>query len=281
MVRVLERSEQKAPIRALIANAADMVSMFSDIERLRNKDFAKVWHPFPTTAQELQAALTAIGAEPDVNNEFFISGYQSEIGDLRGYLPEFANLNELNYLASKINDMTDEQRELYSAVIVAGRYCGSMAQMIDLTENLDLFGLYPAHTLKEYTEFIKTLSQDEQADGIEKLKESNDPDMHGLAEYIERLEKHVDYREYTREVVKLEKGTFTDYGYLTESEGFRQVHDVVPQQYRVVTPATPTPEQRPSALGRLAAAKEDVAKDDAKRQAPGKSANASHDDTEL
>ena len=266
-----DQSVRKVPIVVCIAN----------YEQWEKGELVNIWHPFPTTAQELQAVLTEIGAEADSNNEFFLSGCQSEIDDLRGYMPEFANLDELNYLANKLNDMTDEERQIFGAVIHAERYCESISQMIDITENLDLFDLQPAHTLREYTAFIKILSQDEQANGIEKLAKSADPDMRGLVAYIERLEKFVDYREYTREVVKSEKGAFTDYGYLTERAGFNTVYArSVPEQYRVVMPVALEPEQRPSAMDRLSAAKDAVAKKDAENPTPVKSADVSHD-TEL
>lgn len=73
------------------------------------------WESFPTTAEELQRVFSAIGiGKPDAcgasYEEWFVTAYESCVHGLTAALGEFVNLDELNYLAVKLNDM--EQSEL-------------------------------------------------------------------------------------------------------------------------------------------------------------------------
>ena len=267
-----ELSIRNVPIRACITN----------IERWNKGDTENVniWHPFPTTPEELQAALNEIGAGPNGRGKFFTTGYDAQIGNLHDCLPEFVNLDELNYLASKLNDMTDEQRETYGAVVLHGIYGNDMAGLIDITENLESFHLQPAYSLDQYGDFLAEWERDGSATAFEKLKNSQDPDLRGLTVYIERLEKHLDPVSLAREVVAGEKGKFTDYGYLTQLADFKQVYVNVPSEYKVVAPPSREPAERPSAMDKLAAAKDAVKAADAGKSPGDKPKDKKHD-TEL
>jgi hypothetical protein len=78
-------------------------------------------------------------------------------------------------------------------------------------------------------------------------------------------------------VIKEEKGVFTDAGYLTESGDFVELYNTkhdIPNYCVVSTRPEPLPEERPSAIGRLEAAKEAVKANGADRP-PGQT--KSHD----
>jgi hypothetical protein len=266
-----DESIRNVPIRACITN----------FERLNKGDTKNVniWHPFPTTPEELRAALDEIGAEPNRRGKHYITGYNTEIGNLHDYLPEFASLDELNYLASKLNDMTDEQRETYGAVVLDGLYCNDMADLIDITENVGAFYLQPAYSLDQYGDFLADRAREEYGAAVERLADSDDKAICKIPYYIERLEKHLNTVSFAREVVDKEKGRFTDYGYLTKTADFKEVYIAVPSEYRVVVPPPCDPAQRPSAIEKLAAAKDAVKAADAEKPTPGKTGK-SHD-TEL
>ena len=52
---------------------------------------------------------------------------------------EYSSIDEINYLASKLDDMTSREIEIYEAAIETGDYCGSIQDLINLTESLDCF----------------------------------------------------------------------------------------------------------------------------------------------
>ena len=44
---------------------------------------------------------------PRIDEEVFVTGYECNVSSLSGYLTEYTNLNELNYLAEKIDKIED------------------------------------------------------------------------------------------------------------------------------------------------------------------------------
>ena len=70
------------------------------------------WVKFPTTSEELQKVFEriGIGSKDDFGNpyeEWFISDYDCYVDGLYEKLGEYENLDELNYLASKLNELDD------------------------------------------------------------------------------------------------------------------------------------------------------------------------------
>ena len=69
------------------------------------------WVKFPTTAEELKKVFEriGIGAKDDFGQtyeEWFNTDYDCYVDGLYDLLGEYANLDELNYLASKLDDMS-------------------------------------------------------------------------------------------------------------------------------------------------------------------------------
>lgn len=106
------------------------------------------WVKFPTTADELKKVFEriGIGQEDDFGNpyeEWFITDYDCYVDGLYDKLGEYANLDELNYLASKLDDMTQSEYEQFQAAVEMGEHTGSIQDLINLTENLDYYDVYP------------------------------------------------------------------------------------------------------------------------------------------
>ena len=69
------------------------------------------WVKFPTTAEELQKVFEriGIGSKDDFGQpyeEWFITDYDCYVDGLYDKLGEYENLDELNYLASKLDEMS-------------------------------------------------------------------------------------------------------------------------------------------------------------------------------
>ena len=106
------------------------------------------WVKFPTTAEELKKVFEriGIGAKDDFGQtyeEWFITDYDCYVDGLYDLLGEYANLDELNYLASKLDDMSQDEYERFQAAMEIGDHTGSIQELINLTENLDCYDIYP------------------------------------------------------------------------------------------------------------------------------------------
>jgi hypothetical protein len=77
-------------------------------------------------------------------------------------------------------------------------------------------------------------AKDDTASAFERLEQSENPQERELANYITRLEAHIDKAAYGHTAAKEEKGVFTETGYLTEGEFVNRYHGIsdVPLEYR-------------------------------------------------
>lgn len=106
------------------------------------------WVKFPTTAEELQKVFEriGIGSKDDFGQpyeEWFITDYDCYVDGLYDKLGEYENLDELNYLASKLDEMSQGEYEQFQAAMEIGDHSGSLQEIINLTENLDCYDIYP------------------------------------------------------------------------------------------------------------------------------------------
>lgn len=182
--------------------------------------------PLPTTTEKLRPWLEAIGIgvsgmEVDILDfRATILGLQDSISEMG----EKISLEELNYFAEKIANLDESDRVVLSAVLEAERHCGNVAELINLTGNLDRFHLQPAFSEEQYGEFLLDMVKADTSDVFSKLEQSGYDDERNLAKHILRLEAHVDYAAYGRTAAEEKGGVFTKQGYLTEREGFQTIY---------------------------------------------------------
>ena len=98
---------------------------------------------FPTTTEEVQALLKRIGVDGVRYEEFFITSFDGDVLGLYDYLTEYENLDELNHLACLLSELDQSDLEKFEAVIDSGEHTSSVADLINLTQNLDCFEFYP------------------------------------------------------------------------------------------------------------------------------------------
>lgn len=184
------------------------------------------WVQFPTTPEELQAVFKRIGiGETDEfgqpYEEWFITDYDCYVPGLYDVLGEYESLDELNYLASKIEELDKYEWETFNAAIEMGEYTGSVKDLINLTENLDCYNLY------------SDIHSDEDL-GYYWIEESGSYDT----ETMGRLSSYIDYEAFGRDIRLDEGGEFTDYGYVVNSYGnfieqYSGDREEIPDEYRV------------------------------------------------
>jgi len=147
-------------------------------------------------------------------------------------------LDELNYLAAKIAELDIREHDVFSTVVGQQQHCGSVAEIINIMENLGNFDLQPAFDAAMLGEHLVDMEGDRHGEAFEKLYASNDETLRGVAKYMEYLEKHIDYAAFGKEYAENEQGIFTDNGYFTEfgefQEGYRGSQDI-PAEHRIFT----------------------------------------------
>lgn len=184
------------------------------------------WVKFPTTAEEIKAAMDSIGiGQKDdfgyAYEEWFITDYDCYVDGLYDKLGEYVNLDELNYLASKLDEMSHSEYEQFQAAMSVGDHGGSLQDMINLTENLDCYEVNP--NITDYDDLGRYY--------IDELEAMQIPDY---------LENYIDYEAYGRDVALDEDGQFTDYGYIRDTgDSFVEIYDGnpenIPEEYRVMS----------------------------------------------
>ena len=195
------------------------------------------WVKFPTTAEELKEVFKriGIGQKDDFGQpyeEWFITDYDCYVDGLYDKLGEYESLDELNYLASKLDEMSDSEYAQFQAGMEMGDHCGSLQEIINLTENLDCYEVYP--DIHDYDDLGRYY--------IEELDVMQVP---------EHLQNYIDYEAYGRDVALEENGTFTDQGYVRDTgDSFHEYYDgergSIPDEYRVMTFQDDLPEEEKS-----------------------------------
>ena len=195
------------------------------------------WVGFPVTPEEMQEVFKRIGIGQTDEfgqpyEEWFITDYDCPIPGLYDCLGEYADLDELNYLANKIEELSISEQECFEAAVELGEYTGSVQDLINLTENLDCYEVYPH--IEDYDDLGRYY--------IDELEVMQVP---------EHLQNYIDYEAYGRDVAMDENGSFTDQGYVRDTgDRFCEYYDgergSIPDEYRVMAFQDDLPEEEKS-----------------------------------
>ena len=151
----------------------------------------------PTSPQEVQALLKRIGVDGIRYEEFFITSFDGDVLGLYDYLGEYENLDELNHLACLLSELDQGELEKFEAVLHTGAHTSSVADIINLAQNLDCFEFYP------------------EIENEEDLGRYWAEDLPLPAE----LKDYFDYEAYGRDVSINEGGHFAPGGYIVQTSG--------------------------------------------------------------
>ena len=181
------------------------------------------WVSFPTTAGHMKEVFDRIGIDVQNREAWHFTEFQSPIPHLAEKLGEHEHPDELNYLG-KLLSMRFDDREKFAAAIALGDHASSVAELINLAQNLDCYWIYPSvHNEEEYGHYL-----------VDELEEPELP---------EEAKKYFMYEEYGRDAAINDGGLFTEQGYIYNNQNtFTRWYDGrdVPEEYRV-TPAPPEP----------------------------------------
>lgn len=172
---------------------------------------------FPCTTQDVQGLLKRIGIDGVRYEEIFITDYDSGILGLCDDLGEYESINELNYLAHLIEELSPEERDMLQVVLEWGEYSRSAQDLINLVQNLDCYSFHPGIS------------------DVEDLGRYYIDEL-GTLEVPEHLRYYIDYEAYGRDISMEIDGEFISEGYICNDGGFNEVysgHEDIPDEYRV------------------------------------------------
>jgi hypothetical protein len=228
------------------------------IENAAHPEYGGFTLPLPATREKIQPQLdgVGIGGEAEAAVKDVLSGTGGLADAVFNRASSKPRLSELNYLAAKIQGLDSSEREVFSAVVASKRHSGKVAELINITENMDNFYLQPAYSAEQYGDFLLQEAKDNTAEAFERLEKSADPLDRELASHILELEANADAKACGRAAAEREGGVFTEYGYLTADKELQDVYrgpEDVPDEYRIFT-GTEVPEAQLAARNSAPAA---------------------------
>ncbi|MBQ8165416.1 MAG: antirestriction protein ArdA [Lachnospiraceae bacterium] len=176
------------------------------------------WVYLPCSKEDMKEVF----ARRDINgndSEYFITDYDINIHGLYNNLGEFENLDELNYLATLINEMESYDYDKFINILEAGiDDCRSVSDYINLTFNIDNYDILPAHNDAELGMHIA-----EDLGVLDELPQINGVD---LAYYI-------DYEAIGRDYSINAMGNFGRDGFVERIWDDEECFQEVPDEYKI------------------------------------------------
>lgn len=186
------------------------------------------WVKFPTTEEELKKVFERIGIEPGAPDEYgghyeewFITDYDCYVPGLTEatQLGEYENLDELNYLASKLMELDDCELDRLEAAMEVADETGSVKDIINLIDNPEKYEVYPGI---ENDEDLGRYYADEMV----------------YIHLTDEVRDYFDYEAYGRDMAINDGGHYTSYGYVKDSQDpFKEYYngepENIPEEYRI------------------------------------------------
>lgn len=186
----------------------------------QNEDYGE-WLSLPTTPERLREVLQIVGGDRD---GWLIEDMECHVYGINDVVQMCDDLNELNYLAAKIEALNTDEYDSFQALIEVNEHCDTTAELINLTGNLDCYEFQP--NIADYEDLGKW-------------------DLYERSEFtrsmVEALEDYIDFEAYGHDVARGEGGKLAEYCYVFPSgnefyEEYNGDPDTIPDEYVVYTP---------------------------------------------
>ena len=202
-----------------MTNEPIISAFITNLGKYNEGELVGKWHDFPTTKEEIIQTFEEIGIDGVTYEEFFITDYDISISGVYDCLSEYASIDEINYLATKIAELDEGQLEIFQSAVGLDNYYSSLKYLINLTDNLDCF---------DYLEGVT----DDYDLGYYWINESGCYDTDSMG----HLYNYFDYERFGRDISLEESGIYTDKGYIRNNgDSFNEEYDGVniPEEYKV------------------------------------------------
>lgn len=189
------------------------------------------WLNLPTTPTNLRDLLQIIGGDRD---GWLVADVEPHVYGMSVPLLECKDINELNYLAAKIEDLDEDELGTFQAVIEIDEHCDTTEELINLTGNLDCYEVQPE--ISDYDDLGRW--------DLYKRSQFLETVIDALADYL-------DFDSYGHDVAYNEGGKLADACYVYPSgvdfyEEYNGNPAAIPEEYVVYTPdlLNLTPEEK-------------------------------------
>ena len=211
----------------------DFSVLIQNRTEFENHNPAGVYLSLPATKEELHEAMKALNITAGNPHDFFLNGYSTD-ENRRIEIPfdwiRDGDLDKINYLAARLEEMTTEQLEKLDAVMHSDFKPDSLDGLIDHTYNTDFYSYVP---------------------GIFSYKELGDYFLNdsGMVQMPEHWKAGIDKEDFGYNAALHEDGKLTDYGYIARSgTDWKEVYagQETPEKYRIMgypEAERPAPEQ--------------------------------------
>lgn len=197
------------------------ISVFiTNLGKYNEGELVGEWLALPTSPEALANCLKHIGIDGVNYEEYFLTDYESIIDGINHFINEYSDLNELNYLASRLSELDDDDKSRYEAIVQLGDYIYSLKDLINLIGNLDCFDYHPD-------------IHNEYDLGYYWIEESGCYDLSNLG----HLASYFDYERFGRDIALEQGGSFVDIGYVYRNgEYFSEEYEgnFVPEEYCIL-----------------------------------------------
>lgn len=180
-----------------------------------------VFLSLPATKEELHEAMKALNITADNPQDFFLNGYSTDENrriDIPFDWIRDGDLDRINFLAARLEELTPEQLEKLDAVMHSDFKPESLDRLIDYTYNTDFYSYLP---------------------GIFSYKELGDYFLNdsGRVQMPEHWKAGIDKEDFGFNAALHEDGKLTDHGYIARSgTEWKELYtgNETPEEYRIM-----------------------------------------------
>lgn len=190
------------------------------IAPLDNQNTSGEWVSFPTTPENLRDVFSRLDIGP---SDWSIANVEAHIYGIRDVIWHCDSLDELNYLAAKLEELDEDSIGVYQSVIEIDEHCDTVAELINLTDNLDCYNVQAE--IADYDDLGRHVLYDRDSHNYNRNT-------------LDALEDYIDFEGFGRSVADGEDGKLADGCYVCPSGcSFVDSYDgdptTIPEEYRV------------------------------------------------
>lgn len=190
------------------------------IAPLDNQKTAGEWVSFPTTPENLRDLFARLEIGP---SDWSIANVEAHIYGIRDVIWHCDSLDELNYLAAKLEELDEDSIGVYQSVIEIDEHCDTVAELINLTDNLDCYNVQAE--IADYDDLGRHVLYDRDSHNYNRNT-------------LDALEDYIDFEGFGRSVADGEDGKLADGCYVCPSgcsfvDSYNGDPSTIPEEYRV------------------------------------------------
>lgn len=195
---------------------SDIKIFLTNLTAYNNGNLMGEWVTLPINGEQMNGILKRIGVEK--GEELFITDYDIPFRNMD--IGEHENLDDLNYLAARLQEMSSYETDRFTNVLEAGLYnYSSAADYVNLTYNLDCYDMIEV--------------KDEEELGRYLLSEVEMPELpNGTL-----LSDYVNYEEYGRDSNVNINGRWCSEGIIYQTSYTSEMYKSgsAPEEYQIIS----------------------------------------------